>query len=104
MIETIVLTNELIMCGKKILYQPSTHPLEKLTMRGRGEKLNFRQICYATDCLTAYANYREMPISDAIIELRNIGALPVIYRAARKIVHEPYKKVVDRLVKDVKVI
>ena len=33
-----------------------------------------------------------------------VGALPVIYRAARKIVHEPYEKVVERLVKEVKVI
>lgn len=95
-----MLINELIMCEKKILYQPSTRPLGKLTMRGRGEKLNFRQICYATDCLTAYANYREMPISDAIVELSDIGALPVIYRAARKIVLEPYEKVVERLLKD----
>lgn len=95
-----MLISELIMCEKKILYQPSTRPLGKLTMRGRGEKLNFRQICYATDCLTAYANYREMPISDAIVELSNLGALPVIYRAARKIIHEPYEKVVERLVKD----
>ena len=47
-----------------------------------------------------YANYREMPISDAIVELSDIGALPVIYRAARKIVLEPYEKVVERLLKD----
>ena len=100
MIETIMLINELIMCEKKILYQPSTRPLGKLTMRRRGEKLNFRQICYATDCLTAYANYREMPISDAIVELSDTGALPEIYRAARKIVHEPHEKVVKRLIED----
>ena len=88
------------MCDKKILYQPSTSPLGKLTVRGRGEKLNFRQICYATDCLTAYANYREIPISNAVVELRNIGALPSIYRAARKSVQEPSEKVVARLVRD----
>ena len=89
---------ELTMCEKKILYQPSTYPLRKLTTRGRGEKLNFRQICYATDCLTAYANYREIPISSAIVELRDIGALPGIYRAARKSVLEPSEKVVTRLI------
>ena len=33
------------MWDMKILYQASTHPLGKLTARGRGEKLNFKQIC-----------------------------------------------------------
>ena len=92
--------NQVIVCDKKICYQSSTRPIGKLTVRGRGEKLNFRQICYATDCLTAYANYREIPISNAVVELRNIGALPGIYRAARKSVQEPSEKVVARLVRN----
>ena len=97
-IEILMLIDELSMCEKKILYQPSTHPLRKLTMRGRGEKLNFRQICYATECLTAYANNREIPISNALVELRERGALPGIYRAAIRRVPESSEKVVERLV------
>lgn len=86
------------MCDKKILYKASTHPLGKLTARGRGEKLNFKQICYTTDCLTDYANRREIPISNAVVELKNMGAFPTIYRAARKRVLEPSGKVVARLI------
>ena len=41
-----------------------------------------------------------MPICDAVVELSDVGALPVIYRAARKIVREPYEKVVERLLKE----
>ena len=85
------------MCEKKILYQPSTQPLAKLTTRGRGEKLNFRQICYTTACVTDYANRREIPISSAIVELKNMGAFPRIYRAARKSILEPSWKVVAGL-------
>ena len=87
------------MCDKKILYKASTHPLGQLTTRGRGEKLNFKQICYATDCLTDYASRREIPISNAVVELKNMGAFPVIYRAARKSVLEPSQNVVSRLIK-----
>lgn len=86
------------MCDKKILYKASTHPLGKLIARGRGEKLNFKQICYTTDCLTDYANRREIPISNAVVELKNMGAFPTIYRAARKSVLEPSGKVVARLI------
>jgi hypothetical protein len=87
------------MCDKKILYKASTHPLGKLTKRGRGEKLNFKQICYTTDCLTDYASRREIPISNAVVELKNMGAFPTIYRAARKRAIEPSQNVVSRLIK-----
>lgn len=90
------------MCEKKILYQPSAQPLVRLTARGRGEKLNFRQICYTTSCLTAYANYREIPISSAVAELKKKGALSGIYRAARKSVLEPSDKVAAKLIRDSK--
>ena len=90
------------MCEKKILYQPSTQPLVRLTARGRGEKLNFRQICYTTACVTDYANRREIPISNAIVELKTMGAFPRIYRAARKTVLEPSWKVAAGLMEQTK--
>ena len=53
---------------------------------------------YATDCLTDYASRREIPISNAVVELKNMGAFPTIYRAARKSVLEPSGNVVSRLI------
>lgn len=86
------------MCDKKILFKPSTHPDVQLKARGRGEKLSFRQICYTTDCLVGYADRRAIPISNAVVELKDMGAFPHIYKAARKSVLEPVGKVVARLV------
>lgn len=86
------------MCDKKVLFQRSTHPYVQLKARGRGEKLSFNQICYTTDCLVGYADKRSIPISHAVHELKDMGAFPHIYKAARKSALEPVGKVVSRLV------
>lgn len=64
-----------------------------LRAKKTGDKLSFKQICYTTDCVLAYANAKDIPISKAAEELADKGAFPKIYRAARKRVLLPYKLV-----------
>lgn len=55
-----------------------------LELKKTGDKLSFKQICYTTDCVLAYANAKDISISKAAEELADKGAFPKIYRAARK--------------------
>lgn len=81
------------MCTKKILYQPGNKGRVALRAKETGDKLSFKQICYTTDCVLAYANAKDISISKAAEELADKGAFPKIYRAARKREPLPYKLV-----------
>ena len=80
------------MCTKKKLYQPGNKGRVTLRAKKTGDKLTFKQICYTTDCVLAYANDKDIPISKAA-ELADKGAFPKIYSAARKREPLPYKLV-----------
>lgn len=84
------------MCTKKILYQAGNRTHTVLKNRCVGEKLNFKQICYTTDCVLAYANAKDVSLSEAAEELKNKGLFPVIYQAARKRQTLPVKQVVKQ--------
>lgn len=72
------------MCTKKLLYQPGKKGRVSLRAKKSGDKLTFKQICYTTDCVLAYANATDISISKAAEELSDKGTFPKIYRAARK--------------------
>lgn len=84
------------MCSKKILYQSGDKENVALNAKKVGDNLSFKQICYTTDCVLAYANKKEISMSKAADELKAKGAFPKIYRAARKRLLVPAKSVVEQ--------
>lgn len=77
------------MCTKKLLYMAGDEGHVTLRTRERGGKLNFAQICYATDCVREVATRLDIPMVKAIGELRSKGAFALIYREARRKVQKP---------------
>lgn len=85
------------MCTKKVLYSVGMAEKKPLVVRKKGEKLSFKQVCYTTDCLLAYANRREIPMAEAINELKVKNAFPIIYKAARKSSPDAVRSVVAKI-------
>lgn len=85
------------MCTKKLLYKSGNKSNVTLKVKGTGEKLSsFQQICYTTNCVLAYANNKEISLSEAADELKAKGAFPKIYKAARKRLPLPAKKTIEK--------
>lgn len=86
------------MCTKKTLYRPGTQRQVSLRTRERGGKLNFLQISYTTDCVREVANRLDMPMVQAIGELRAKKAFARIYREARKSERRPAAEVAAEVI------
>lgn len=84
------------MCTKKFLYQSGGRSHVALRSKKAGDKLSFKQICYTTDCVLAYANAKKIPMAKAAEELKEINAFPKIYCAARKRVPLSAKEVAEQ--------
>ena len=86
------------MCTKKTIYEAGGKRQVILRARKRGEKLDFSQISYSTECVREIAARLEMPMAQAIDSIRAKNAFPIIYREARKTNRRPVKVVAQELI------
>lgn len=86
------------MCEKRTLYKAGEDRSVGLRARGKGGKLNFDQICYATDCVREVARRMDMPMAKVIGSLRENNSFQSIYKEARKRIKKSAKVLASELV------